>query len=68
MVVDAPRTALNPREISRLEALSLLDRAEPMPRCRLTRAAIAFADGDDDATTDHAATFLRQSPVGASVE
>lgn len=50
------------------EALLLLDRAEPLLLCRLTRAAIAFAERDDAAASEHAATFLRQSPPGASVD
>jgi ATP/maltotriose-dependent transcriptional regulator MalT len=48
------------------DARLLLDRAEPYLGCRLTRAAMALADGDAELAAEHASAFLRQStdPIG----
>jgi DNA-binding CsgD family transcriptional regulator len=48
------------------DARLLLDQAEPYLGCRLTRAAMALADGDAELAAEHAGAFLRQSadPIG----
>lgn len=50
------------------EALSLLDRAEPEPACRLTRSALALSQRENAVAADHARAFLRQSPEDRFIE
>jgi LuxR family maltose regulon positive regulatory protein len=50
------------------EARRLLESAEPEPLCRLTRAALALADGNVDEAAEHATTFLRQADGAWHVE
>lgn len=50
------------------DARRLLDRAEPEPSCRLTRAALALSAGDLDSAAEHAGTFLRQADGAWHVE
>jgi ATP/maltotriose-dependent transcriptional regulator MalT len=50
------------------DARLLLDRAEPYLGCRLTRAAMALADGDAELAAEHASAFLRQSTDAIGVD
>jgi DNA-binding CsgD family transcriptional regulator len=50
------------------EAHALLDRAEPFLGCRLTRAAIALAEGEPGLAAEHASAFLRQSADALDID